>query len=197
MIMLMAFALGLVVPGGLLFLRDTMNHTVRGRKDLDSLDVPLVGEVPDISIRKHWWSRRSPVKREVVVKADSRDLINESLRIVRTNLDYFIKNHNASNVVMFTSFNPASGKSFITSNLAKAIALRGKRVITIDMDLRHASLSRMVARRSPVGLSSYLGGQEADIDSLILKDGTAEGVDFAPRWRDTLPTLRNSCRWAT
>ena len=61
MIMLMAFVLGLVVPGGLLFLRDTMNHTVRGRKDLDSLDVPLVGEVPDISIRKHWWSRRSPV----------------------------------------------------------------------------------------------------------------------------------------
>lgn len=88
MIMLMAFVLGLVVPGGLLFLRDTMNHTVRGRKDLDSLDVPLVGEVPDISIRKHWWSRRSPVKREVVVKADSRDLINESLRIVRTNLDF-------------------------------------------------------------------------------------------------------------
>ena len=180
MIMLMAFVLGLVVPGGLLFLRDTMNHTVRGRKDLDSLDVPLVGEVPDISIRKHWWSRRSPVKREVVVKADSRDLINESLRIVRTNLDYFIKNHNAGNVVMFTSFNPASGKSFITPNLAKAIALRGKRVITIDMDLRHASLSHMVARRSPVGLSSYLGGQKTDIDSLIVKDGIAEGVDLLP-----------------
>ncbi len=180
MIMLMAFVLGLVVPGGLLFLRDTMNHTVRGRKDLDSLGVPLVGEVPDISIRKHWWSRRSPVKREVVVKADSRDLINESLRIVRTNLDYFIKNHNAGNVVMFTSFNPGSGKSFITPNLAKAIALRDKRVITIDMDLRHASLSHMVARRSPVGLSSYLGGQETDIDSLIVKDGIAEGVDLIP-----------------
>lgn len=180
MIMLMAFVLGLVVPGGLLFLRDTMNHTVRGRKDLDSLDVPLVGEVPDISIRKHWWSRRSPVKREVVVKADSRDLINESLRIVRTNLDYFIKNHNAGNVVMFTSFNPGSGKSFITPNLAKAIALRDKRVITIDMDLRHASLTHMVARRSPVGLSSYLGGQETDIDSLIVKDGIAEGVDLIP-----------------
>ena len=119
MIMLMAFVLGLVVPGGLLFLRDTMNHTVRGRKDLDNLGVPLVGEVPDISIRKHWWSRRNPVKREVVVKADSRDLINESLRIVRTNLDYFIKTHSAGNVVMLTSFNPASGKSFITPNLAK------------------------------------------------------------------------------
>lgn len=45
-ILLIAFALGLVVPAGVIFLKENMNSKVRGRKDLEHLSLPLVGEIP-------------------------------------------------------------------------------------------------------------------------------------------------------
>lgn len=45
-ILLMAFALGLAVPAGVIFLKENMNSKVRGRKDLEHLSLPLVGEIP-------------------------------------------------------------------------------------------------------------------------------------------------------
>lgn len=182
MILLVAIVLGLAVPGGILFLGETLNHKVRGRKDLDNLDIPLIGEVPEISQKKHWWSRKVGIRRSIVVKEDSKDLINESMRIIRTNLDYFVGNNanGQGKIVMFTSFNPGSGKSFITANLAKAVSLKGKRVLAIDMDLRHGSLSHMMQRSPQIGLSSYLGHQETDIDNVIVKDGLGSGLDILP-----------------
>lgn len=180
MIMLMAFVLGLAIPGGVLFLRETMNHKVRGRRDLDNLDIPLIGEIPEISTKKHWWSRRQKVPRKIVIEEGSKDLINESMRIVRTNLDYFVANHDEANVVMFTSFNPGSGKSFITANLAKAVSLKGKRVLAVDMDLRHCSLSHIIHTHSESGLSAYLSGQETDVEAIIISGALGEGLDFLP-----------------
>lgn len=46
MILLVAFALGLAVPAGLIYLMMTMNNKVRGRKDLERMNVPIVGEIP-------------------------------------------------------------------------------------------------------------------------------------------------------
>lgn len=181
MIMLMALMLGLAVPGGILFLRETMNNKVRGRRDLDNLDIPLIGEIPQITTKKHWWSRNRVVPRKIVIEKGSKDLINESMRIVRTNLDYFVPNHDAANVVMFTSFNPGSGKSFISANLSKAVSLKGKRVIAVDMDLRHCSLSHyFVHAHNESGLSAYLSGQTTSIDDIIMTDALGEGLDLIP-----------------
>jgi Mrp family chromosome partitioning ATPase len=45
---------------------------------------------------------------------------------------------------MFTSFNPGSGKSFIAINSAIALSIKEKKVLVIDGDLRHASLSAFI-----------------------------------------------------
>ncbi len=180
MVLLVAFVLGLAIPGGILFLRETLNHAVRGRKDLESLDLPLVGEIPDISTKKHWWTRRALVKRHIVVKKDSKDLFNEAMRIVRTNLGYYLGNKGGGKVVMFTSFNPGSGKSFLSGNLSAALAFNGKKVLVVDLDLRHCSLTQMAKARGKEGLSSYLAGQIDDIDSMLVKNVFADGVDVLP-----------------
>lgn len=181
MILLVAFLLGIAVPGGILILRDTMNHKVRGRRDLDEIDVPLIGEVPDVSAKKHWWEKKSKVRRSIIVRGDGKDLINEAMRIVRTNLDYFVANNENGRVVMFTSFNPGSGKSFISSNLAATMAFKGKRVVAIDLDLRHASLSHMVpGSHRRIGISSYLSGHTDNADELILRDALVPGLDILP-----------------
>lgn len=54
-IMLVALAFGFCFPIGLLYLRETMNHTVRGRVDLENMQTPLVGEIPILTKKQHWY----------------------------------------------------------------------------------------------------------------------------------------------
>ena len=186
--MLMALVLGLAIPGAFFFMRETMNHTVRGRSDIEDIGVPFLGEVPDITQKRHWWSAKKKVARRVVVREGSQDLINEAMRMVRTKLDYFLAPTILANegkpakapVVMLTSFNPGSGKSFISGNLSASIALRGKRVLAMDMDLRHCSLSYMAKGLGGTGVTAYLGGQIDDIHDVIQHDKMAPGVDVLP-----------------
>ena len=180
MVMLLALVCGFVIPGGILFLKDSMNTRVRGRKDLEGTNLPLIGEIPNMMVRKHWWQKQKNAVRKIVVEKNNKDIINESFRIVRTKLDYFIKSQPNNKVVMFTSFNPGSGKSFITGNLAKTFALNGKKVLGIDLDIRHCSLSTMLPRKPHHGISSYLSGSTDDINSFLVKDGFCEGVDLIP-----------------
>ena len=180
-ILLAALAIGIFIPTGLLFLRETLNHTVRGRADLEDMQTPLISEIPEMVNKKHWWQfKKKDVRRQVYVKSNSRDLINESFRILRTKLDYFLKSTGVSNkVIMLTSFNVGSGKSFISINLAKALSLKGAKVLAIDFDLRHASLSNF-AKHTDVGITSYLSNITDNIDECIQHDAVGRGLDILP-----------------
>lgn len=180
MVMLIALALGICVPVGIIFLRENLDHSVRGRADLMGMNTSLIGEIP--AIRKNRFGRVSTnnADRVVLVKPNSRDLINESFRIVRTKLDYYLGSVDGDNkVVMLTSFNANSGKTFITMNLAMVTALKNQKVIAIDLDLRKASLSKSV--HSPhKGVSGYLSGFDTDYHEAIVRNGIGENVDVLP-----------------
>ena len=179
-ILLIAFALGLAIPGGIIFLSEFLNRTVRGRKDLETLHVPFLGEIPLLSSKKHWWQhRQNNAERKIYIRENSRNLINESFRLVRTKLDYFVEKKDTANIIMITSFNAGSGKSFISGNLAKTLSLGGKRVLAIDLDLRHASLSKLVDNPKQ-GLTSFLCGNTDDIQSVILHNQFDGSVDVLP-----------------
>ena len=51
-ILLVAFALGLLVPAVIIFMQENMNTKVRGKKDLENLSVPYLGEIPLYSNNK-------------------------------------------------------------------------------------------------------------------------------------------------
>ncbi|MCH5182197.1 MAG: polysaccharide biosynthesis tyrosine autokinase [Prevotellaceae bacterium] len=175
------FAIGLAIPSVLLYIKETLNTKVRGRKDLEATDVPFIGEIPQLTQKKHWWqkSRKLTGLEQIVVKENSKNLVNEAFRIVRTKLDYFAGKQDKAQIIMITSFNPGSGKTFITANLARAIALKNKKVLCIDFDMRRASLSKIIGRPKH-GLTSYLSGRNEDIDSLIVRDVFGGGVDLLP-----------------
>lgn len=147
MIMLIAFAIGVCVPVGLLFMRENLDHTVRGRADLAGMNTSLIGEIPALRKNRFGHVSINNSDRVVLVKPNSRDLINESFRIVRTKLDYYINSVGGDNkVIMLTSFNANSGKTFITLNLSEVMALKGQKVIVVDLDLRKASSPRAFTR---------------------------------------------------
>lgn len=127
-ILLMAFALGLAVPAGVIFLKENMNSKVRGRKDLEHLSLPLVGEIPLYGCEKRAF-RTKPLrnKRVVVVEEGNRNVINEAFRVLRSNLDFMVSNTPEATAFAVTSFNPGSGKSYLSANMAISFALKGKK----------------------------------------------------------------------
>lgn len=179
MILLVAFVIGILVPAAVIYLREIMNRTVRGRVDLEGMKTPIIGEIPFLDSRKHWWQRSKNVKHQIVVKDGCRDYINESFRLVRSKLDYIIAESNENKVVMMTSFNPGSGKTFISANIARAFALKNKKILVVDMDIRRCSLSAMVEHKEHA-LTSYLNGHVDTIDEIIVKDALGENVDVIP-----------------
>ena len=67
-----------------------------------------------------------------------------------------------------TSGNPSSGKTFVSVNLAVAMAIKEHKVLLIDGDLRHASATRCFHPKS-AGLADYLGERHDNIDELIVE----------------------------
>ncbi|MDE5660576.1 MAG: polysaccharide biosynthesis tyrosine autokinase [Muribaculaceae bacterium] len=172
-ILSVAFLIGLAIPFGFFFVREITNTKVRGRKDVDHLAVPFLGEIPLYKPE----SKDEGDESSIVVKSGKRNIINEAFRVLRTNVEFMSKSTEGSSVIALTSFNPGSGKSFISINLATSIVLKGKRVLVIDGDMRHGSTSASVGSPDS-GLADYLCGDVADVDSLIVKsaDGSAPSV---------------------
>lgn len=172
-ILLIALALGLAIPFGILYLLETLNSTVRGKADLDGkLSIPYLGEIPMYmgNMPKKWYEfwKKKKEPRKFVVRNGSRGVINEAFRLVGTNMELMVtKGEEKSNVYMVTSYNPGSGKSFISGNLGATLSMKRKKVLLIDGDLRHASTSTFV--NSPKkGLSELLRGVEENVQSVIV-----------------------------
>ncbi len=164
--LLIAFAIGLVIPFGVTTVKELSNTRVRGRKDVEHLAAPFAGEIPQNGPFKK--KKDSTDDRKlIVVKPGKRDIINESFRVLRTNVEFLCNAIPGGRVIAFTSFNPGSGKSFVSVNLGMTIALKEKRVLVIDGDMRHGSVSQYVG--SPeLGLADYLSGMETDVDRLVV-----------------------------
>ena len=179
-ILLIAFVIGLIVPVAVIFLRESMNTRLRGRKDLEALTLPFIGEIPQAATKKKGTSdKKSTENNPIVVHEGSRDIINEAFRVLRTNLEFMTDKEQHSNVIVVTSFNPGSGKSFLAVNIAVSLAIKQKKVLVIDGDMRHGSTSAYVG--SPqTGLSNYLSGHVNNLKDIIVTDARHANLQFLP-----------------
>ena len=105
-------------------------------------------------------------------------MVNEAFRVMRTNIEFMTKGP-TSNVIALTSFNPGSGKSFLSSNLAVCIAIKNNKVLVIDGDLRRGTLSSIVDSPEK-GLSDFLAGKVDDIRDVIVTHPDYPSLDVIP-----------------
>lgn len=176
-ILLIALMLALAIPIGIIYLVEVLNSKVRGRKDIEKLTMPFIGEIPQNTVRpKTFWEKMLPFKvfqrqnaaesNKILVKPRSRNVMNEAFRVVRTNIELMESTNGGAKVIMCTSVNPGSGKTFLSMNIATSFAIKGKKVIALDLDLRRASLSAYVG--SPkTGVSDYLNGRLDDWEGIV------------------------------
>ena len=183
MIMILAFLMGLAIPVTIIYVQKCNDTKVRSRKDLEDVKMPFAGEIPQVGKRKKAEPAKGRHKKEeaplAIVEPGKRDVANEAFRVVRGNLDFMAGKGAGCKVVMFTSFNPGSGKSFIAYNLSVSYSLRGKKVLLIDCDLRHGSASMYVGSPSH-GLTDWLTEDSNDWKRLTVAVPWKEGVDIIP-----------------
>ncbi len=184
-ILMMAFIVGLLLPIGIIFLHESMNTRIRSRKDLDALTIPLVGNIPQHGVAKmrsitRAKNHHSDTDGRMVVKEGSRNIINEAFRLARTNIEFMSASTGGkNNVIAITSFNPGSGKTFLSMNLGAALAIKGKKVLVIDGDMRRGTTSTYVG--SPkLGLSDYLGHRTEDLSKIIVSHNDFPTLSVMP-----------------
>lgn len=165
-IILIALILGLMLPVGVIYLVESMDTKVRGRRDLESLPMPFIGEIP-LSGGKKKFGKAPDAGTSILVRHNKRDAVNEAFRVCRTNLEFICKGAGGK-VAAVTSFNPGSGKTFISANLGAAMAIGGSKVLIIDGDLRRASLSSYVGTPKK-GLSDYVINPSLSMEDVMVQ----------------------------
>lgn len=187
-ILLIAFLLALLIPTTIIYIRENFNTSIRGRKDLEGLPMPFVGEIPLLHSKKKYRFTTKALKKQekptIVVKNHSRNVINEAFRVARTNLEFILGKEGKNKIIMITSMDVNSGKTFLSMNLAACFAVKGKRVLAVDLDLRKASLSSIV-HTPKRGLADYLAGMVETYEEVIVK--STDGLNFDVLPVGTLP----------
>ncbi len=148
--------LGLGIPVLFLYLKDLFNDKIHYRGDIDKyLQLPFLGFIPHVRQKKG---------RNII--SDSSSALAESFRLVRSNL-YNSAHLNKNKSILVTSTVGGDGKSFVAMNLALTMALTGKKVIALGLDLRKPKLQFYLDEiRSEKGLSGFLNGLY-DLRSII------------------------------
>lgn len=183
LIMLVSAVIGLLIPAVALYMAVTLDTKVRRARDLEALSIPFAGEIPgELSLRRRLFSRkkkREEGKTKPVVEHGNRNAINEAFRVMRSNLDFMGSKNDRGKVIMLTSYFPGSGKSFISLNLAMTYAIKGRKVLLIDGDLRHGSTSAVVGNPEE-GITNYLADKTDNWEKLVVPTPFEEHLFVMP-----------------
>ena len=157
MILLIAVIIGLLIPFVVIYLNDLLNTKIKTRLELDKrLQIPFLGDIP-----------RSE-SHEEMMNTNSRSSSAEAIRIVRTNLEFMLSKvaPGRAKTVFVTSTIPGEGKTFVSVNVAGTIALSGKKVLLVGLDVRNPKLAEYLPI-NPKGVTNYLSGKENNLKDLI------------------------------
>ena len=159
LILILAMAVGLGLPFTVFFLISILDTTIKSKSDLENIPVPFLAEIPQTDKGK---------EEGIIVSQGRRDMMNEAFRVFRTNIDLMLGRTSTSKVIMFTSFSPSAGKTFNIMNISAGMALKGAKVLMVDLDLRKASLSRRLNVLG-AGASDYLNCKSPDFNRNIIE----------------------------
>lgn len=165
-----ALVIGLLLPVGIWWLLISLDTKIRNRQDIEeATSLDIIGEIPAYEPTK------KESKEAVAVKAKGSDAITESFRVLCAHLNFVLK---GQKVVMFTSTTCGEGKSFVAANLAASLAMSGKKVILVDLDIRKRNKAGLLKEGDHhPGVTDYLKGNVTDIRELIIPTSTSDMPD--------------------
>lgn len=154
---LAALVLGVGLPVGVIYLIGLTKFKIEGRADVEKLtSLPVVGDIPLADEKTG----------SIAVFENQNNLMSETFRNVRTNLQFMLEN--GKNVILVTSTISGEGKSFISANLAISLSLLGKKVVIIGLDIRKPGLNKVFnIPKKEHGITQYLTNTTANLMDFV------------------------------
>lgn len=151
LIQTIAMTTGILLPIIIITLLNYFRLRIEDRSAAEKLTtVPILGDIPLI---------KSKDKSEchIAVKENDNSFMSEAFRSLRTNLQFMLRQPEHK-VILVTSTTSGEGKTFVSSNLAVSLALLGKRVILVGLDVRAPKLAEQfgMEHRHAKGITNYL-----------------------------------------
>ncbi|WP_158497721.1 GumC family protein [Magnetospirillum gryphiswaldense] len=159
---------------GLVFLLDRLNGRIRSAEEVEQITyLPLLAVIPKQGGKK----RDAEALAFGILNAPRSPLAN-AFRSLKAVLAASAVDR-GDKVTLITSSIPSEGKSFITRNLAMAVAVTGSRVLVIDGDLMRPTQHVALQREPSQGLTQLLSDASLSPEQLILRDERG-GFDILP-----------------
>ena len=146
MVYLAALVFGMGIPVGIIYLVSLTKFKIEGRSDVERLtSLPVIGDIPLADEKSG----------SIAVFENKNNLMSETFRNVRTNLQFMLEN--GRNVILVTSTVSGEGKSFVSANLAISLSLLGKKVVIVGLDIRKPGLNKVFnIPKKEYGITQYL-----------------------------------------
>ena len=170
MIYLVALVLGVGIPVGVIYLLELTKFKIEGRSDVEKLtSAPIVGDIPLTDEKQG----------AIAVFENQNNLMSETFRNIRTNLQFMLGND--KKVILVTSTVSGEGKSFISGNLAISLSLLGKKVVIVGLDIRKPGLNKVfnISKREQ-GITQYLANPEKNLMDLVQPSDVSKNLYILP-----------------
>ena len=156
-IYLAALVFGIGIPVGIIYLIGLTKFKIDGRADVEKLtSLPVIGDIPLADEKTG----------SIAVFENQNNLMSETFRNVRTNLQFMLEN--GKNVILVTSTISGEGKSFVSANLAISLSLLGKKVVIVGLDIRKPGLNKVFnIPKKEHGITQYLTNPTINLMDLV------------------------------
>lgn len=144
----------------IIYVRFFIDNKVHTKDDLSKLldkDIPILSEVPYIN-------NNSIKSKQLTLNADDRSVLNESIRMLLSNLKFVLKDNELCKTLLFTSSIKGEGKTLASVNTAINLSNdTNKRVLLIGADLRNPQIHKQFGvDKKRKGLSDLLYNDDLD-----------------------------------
>ena len=169
-LLLLCFLLGLMLPAGVLYLYVLFNDTIDDEKEFERrIQAPMLGQLVQNSRNAH-----------IAIHEGESTVSAELFRLIRTNLRFVLPAEAKNPVILVTSCINGDGKSYVASNIALSLAILGKKVALVGMDIRKPMLTTYFGLKDKGHLTDYLAEPEVTVDDIILPSGEHKNLDIIP-----------------
>ena len=147
-----------------------LDNKIRDPKEFErQLKAPFLGQIVANSRGKH-----------IAIHEGEATVSAELFRLLRTNLKFVIPSDVKSPVVLISSCINGEGKSYVATNVALSLAILGKRVALVGLDIRKPMLAHYFSLPKQGCLTSYLAEDGYTVDDVIVPSGEHKNLDIIP-----------------
>ncbi|TKD65551.1 tyrosine-protein kinase domain-containing protein [Flavobacterium sp. ASW18X] len=157
--------IGLIIPAFIFYGKEVLNTKITEVDEVTkNLQLPFIGELfnsKNTQLNFNEDRTTSPVA--------------ELFRLMRFNIDY-MSSAAQNQTFMVTSTVKGEGKTFVASNLAKALASSGEKVVVLEFDLRQPMLTKNLGMEKSPGISDFIVKKGTAIEEIIQQHPTIEDL---------------------